>query len=117
VVNTILLSQDDCYVDKDGNLPARPYFDKELLYAFCKGQSVSLRGYDMLPPSIQQVVNIVDERHITAAITIPEIDAHCDILIVVRSNEHFGPDNGKKFMFDKFKPIVLNGGLEIWSRK
>jgi len=117
MINTILLSQNDCYVDKDGNLPKRPSFDKELLTAFCKNQVVSENGYNGLPPSMRKIVRKqkMNDEEISLAITIPEIDKYSDVLIIIRSSETL--ENGKIFRLNNFKNLVKNENIEIWIKK
>lgn len=108
-VGTILLTIDNKYIDEDGNLPIRPEFDKELLTTLVKGRSVSLAGFNMLPPSIRREIN---PRANEVAITIKEL-AECDLLIVSRS-----PGTcklGKIFRLDKFKQFG-SGNPEIWFK-
>jgi len=115
IVSTILLSADDYYVDKDGNLPYRPEFDKKLLRSLTKGQIISYDAAKLLPPSIRSRAVVTDEIEPTIGITIPEIDGLTDLLLVVRGLDPLG--NGKKFRFDRFENIVKLKGLEIWMRK
>jgi hypothetical protein len=111
MVGTILLDQNDIYVDNCGRLPKRPPFDKELLSAVCKGQTVSYTGFDMLPPSITNDMSRPGEDY-SVPITIREL-AEADVLIVVRAPQ---PCNGgKKFRFDKFKQIGY-GNIEIFIK-
>mgnify|MGYP006883055741 CR=1 FL=1 len=115
IVSTILLTRDNHYVDDNGNLPDRPTFDKPLLTGLCKNQEVSQDAYDMLPPSIRQIVRGVTEEEPTIGITIPEIDGLTDLLIVSRSNGTIY--SGKKFRFNNFKLLANDMSLEIWKRK
>ena len=114
IVSTILLSANNCYVDKDGNLPTRPEFDKELLATLLKGQAVSVEGYNMLPPSLKNLCfkNVTQEPY---PITIPEIDALSDLLIVSRSNDYIV--GGKEFRFDNFTLLVKQPLVAIYKRK
>ena len=108
-VGTILLDQVNNYIDNCGNLPIRPDFDKELLTTLVRGRSVSLAGFNMLPPSIRREIN---PRADIVAITIKELDA-CDVLIVSRSPIMY--ETGKKFRLDKFKQFG-SGNPEIWIK-
>ena len=114
MINTILLSKNGCYVDKDGNLPKRPKFDKELLTAFCKDQIVSEEGFNILPPSIQKVVKKQKDNDITLGVTIPEIATYSNVLLVIRSQEDI--IDGKIFRLDNFKCLVKAGEIEIWIK-
>ena len=111
IVATLLLDLNDNYVLNDGSLPKRPQWDKALLKTFVAGESLSKAGYDMLPRSMQSIVTI-DEP--TFTVTIPEIDASADILLVSRS---YTKGKGKQFKFDNFKQVLKTGQLEIWRRK
>jgi hypothetical protein len=117
IVSTILLSLNNVYVDEDGNLPVRPSFDKTLLTGLCKNKIVSDTGYNMLPPSIREVTvkqSLTDAWEPEIGITISEIDALSDLLIVVRSHEMI---YGKQFRFDNFEPLAITKEIEIWRRK
>ena len=86
IVSTIILSSDNFYVNEDGEIPARPSFDKKLLHTIIAGEVVSDEGYLMLPPSMKRVVTVDDKwLEPTVGVTIPEIDALSDLLIVVHS--------------------------------
>ena len=115
IISTILLSSDNFYVNENGELPKpRPPHDKQLLATLCKGQSVSQKAYDMLPPSIREVVKVT-ELEPTIGITIPEINALTDLLIVSRSNELIV--RGKKFDLERsFKLLVKDRKIELWER-
>jgi len=116
MVNTILLSVDGYYVDNDGNLPERPSYDKELLTAFCKNAVVSQKSYDIVPPSMQKYLKISkDPKEINVAFSIPEINELSDVLIVIRSQKKL--KDGKKFRFDNFKLLTIQGNIEIWIKK
>ena len=114
MIGTILLSKDGKYIDKDGKLPPRPIYDKDMLRAFVKGNNVSLEGFAMLPPSIQGVVGEKASEGWTMPITILEL-AECDLLLVNRSDEDL--DGGKVFRLDNFKCIVEEKLIELWIRK
>lgn len=114
MIGTILLTNNDMYVKADGSLPARPIFDKELLTAFCKGSRVSVKGYNMLPPSIQAVASMVLKEP-DVAITIPEL-GKASVLIVVRSMELVGA-GAKQFRLDKHRLIIKQRDIEIWELK
>lgn len=114
MIGTILLTKDNHYVKADGSLPARPDFDKELLTAFCSGSRVSVKGYNMLPPSIQAVTTMVLKEP-DIAITIPEL-GKASVLIVVRSIELVGA-SAKQFRLDKHRLIIKQRDIEIWELK
>ena len=113
MVGTILLTQDNKYTNKDGNIPSRPFFDKELLGVLCKSGSVSNKGYALLPPSLKKVT--LPSTNFDIPITIREL-AEADILIVVRSVELVGA-MGKEFRLDKHKLIIKQRAIEIWGLK
>lgn len=112
MVGTILLTQDNFYVDLEGNLPPRPKHDKLLLSEICKGQVVSDEAYSMLPLSIQKLCTVGAIP--TVPITIREL-ASCQILIVSRSPKSLL--DGKTFRLDNFNLVVKDRKIEIWSRK
>lgn len=113
-VGTILLTKTNKYVKDDGSLPVRPDFDKGLLAGICDLQCVSNSGYDMLPPSIQQLVhtNPYAPTWYDCPITIPEL-ANANLLIVSRSPEDF--ENGKTFRFVNFELLVKDERIELWK--
>ena len=113
-IGTILLSQDGKYIDDRGNLPYRTLYDKEWLTKLVSLNTISKKGYDLLPPSMQEVATL-HHSNPTLALTIPELDTLPDILFVVRSARM--ASGGKIFKLDKYKPIVMEQRLEIWSRK
>ena len=116
MISTILLTKDDQYLI-DGRLPSRPSFDKGLLTGLAKGLTVSKKGYEMLPPSIKE--NVFNTSGSVAQpqfpVTIPEIAAVSDILLVVRSSELGGGDS-KVFRFDNFKLMLKQRDIELWER-
>lgn len=111
-VGTILLNPQDMYVNTKGNLPARPSFDKAFLAGLCDGESVSLDGYRLLPPSMRKIVTC--SPMFNMAVTIPEL-AEVDLLIVSRSSEIF--EGGKVFRFNDFIQILKTEEIEIWKKK
>ena len=115
IVSTILLSTNNCYVDRQGKLPERPSFDKELLTTICSGQVVSKVGYKMLPPSIKDKVIMTEQVEPEVGITISEIDGLTDLLLVVRSKQECL--GGKEFRFTNFECIIKDTQIEIWKRK
>ncbi len=110
MVGTILLDMYDNYVDDEGNLPSRPPFDKELLKAVIKGNTVTKDGEALLPDSLLKVAK---PNKSIVPITIREL-ANADVLIVVRSNVRL--INGKKFRLDNFKRLN-KGTIQIYIRK
>lgn len=115
MIGTILLAAGNYYVKADGSLPTRPDFDKDLLTAICKGSSVSIRGYTLLPPSIQEVTSCLVFRDPGIAITIPEL-GKASILIVVRSLE-LVDEGAKQFRLDKHRLLIKQRDIEIWELK
>ena len=114
IVSTLLLDLDDNYLCNDKLPSPRPTYDKKLLSAFIEFGSVSQGGLELLPPSLKQVATVTHGEPQTP-LTIPEINYLSDILIVSRSRSH--GINGKKFRFDRFERILLQGQIEIWKRK
>jgi hypothetical protein len=111
IVGTILLTETDKYVDAGYNLPLRPAYDKDLLTGIVAGREVSVKGYNMLPPSIQAMCEIYKAGPITP-VTIKEL-AEADLLIVSRSPEDF--NNGKVFRLNNFICLVKDTKIEIWK--
>jgi len=110
----LLLTEDNMYVDDRGNLPHRPTYDKALLRTLVSLNTITHRSYDLLPKSIQKVAT-VSNTNPTLVLTIQEIDALADFLIIVRSARKVR--NGKKFRLDKFEQVAAPGQLELWKRK
>jgi len=110
----LLLTEDNMYVDDRGNLPHRPTYDKALLRTLVSLNTVTHRGYDLLPKSIQEVATISNTDP-TLVLTIQEIDALADFLIIIRSARKVS--GGKKFKLDKFERIAAPGQIELWNRK
>ena len=115
MISTIILTKDNMYLDSEGNLPSRSCvsFDKDLLRGMVKGLNVSKKGFDTLPNSIKSEV-FCDGREPTAAITIPEISALSDILLVVKSCEVF--TSGKVFRLDGFERIYKSKDVNLYKR-
>ncbi len=114
IFGTILLDINDKYIDKNGELPERPYFDKHLLTALVENNRVSPEGYELLPPSIQKVAKCT-ALWPTLPITVPEISELSDLLMVVRS---YNPvEGGKVFRMDNFTQIARTGRIEIYKRR
>lgn len=113
IVGTILLSQDDCYIDDRKQLPYRPSFDKGLLKSLISMNTITNKGFNLLPGSIMSVAKI-DNYNPSMAVTIRELDAIADLLIVSRSPRKCR--NGKKFRFTNYKLLVKTAELELWSR-
>jgi len=115
IVGTILLTADRQYVIDEGRLPVRGNWDKELLTTLAKGNTVSQKGYEMLPPSIQDVVHITSGEP-TFPVTIPEIDSLSDLLIVSHSYEI--STVGKEFDLDRsFELLTVGKKTSLWKRK
>ena len=110
----LLLTEDNMYVDDRGNLPHRPMYDKDLLRTLVDLNTITHRGFNLLPKSIQKVATISNVNP-TLALTIQEVDALADFLIIVRSARRVR--GGKKFRLDKFEQIAAPGQIEIWKRK
>jgi len=114
ITGLILLSQDNCYLDAFGNLPRRPRWDKKLLTELVKVNTITKNGYDLLPDSIKKVARITHGEP-QLALTIQELNALPDILMVVRSR-YCNPD-GKVFRMDNYEAIFKEERFEIWKRK
>ena len=111
---TLLLDERDNYTYTNGKLPIRPLWDKDLLKTFIKNETLSKEGHTMLPPSLKEGASITHSKE-PYPITVPEIDAIADILIITRGKSR-GVD-GRKFRLTKFERILSTQGLEIWRRK
>ena len=115
IVGTILLTADRQYIIDEGRLPVRPAHDKELLTTLAKGNTVSQKGYDMLPPSIQKLVTVTKGQP-SFPVTIKETDALSDLLIVSHSYE-VSPV-GKEFDLDRsFELLTVGKKTSLWRRR
>jgi hypothetical protein len=118
-VGILLLSQDDCYIDEQGNLPSRPDFDKELLVALCKGQKClgSRNTLESLPRSIIESAycyEIVTDYDVNLGIkTLYKQPPH--LLIIVRSADTL--NGGKKFDISNYKRYFSSVELELWIKE
>ena len=113
MISTILLTQENVYVKEDGTLPSRPSHDKSILSNMLKGHTVTKKGFAMLPNSMKKDV-FCDERSPSFPVTVPEIEALSDIILVVRSIELC---RGKVFRLDSFELLLKNRDIELWIRK
>ncbi len=114
-VGIILLSQNDMYVDSEGNLPTRPDFDKELLVALCKGQKFTCGTNTIwtLPPSIMD--NAYYDRNYDinlGIITLVQDPPH--LLLVSRSDDYM--IDGKSFSLKSYKRYFESEYFELWIR-
>lgn len=114
ILGTILLDTEDNYISFDGKLPKRPQYDKELLATLVAKNTISKEGYNLLPKSMREVATVT-EKEPTLPITIVEIDALTDLLLVSRSYSNV--KLGKKFRLNKFEQIAKSGRFEIYKRK
>jgi len=112
MVGTILLDSNNRYVSLDGDLPPRPWFDKEFITKFYRDSRVSTESMLKLPKSIQTVVQEVTTFP-SHAVSIPELDK-CDVLLVVRAKSDL--DDGSIFRLDNFKQIS-KGDIEVWIKQ
>ena len=115
IYSTILLDENDNYLCEE-KLPHRPLWDKELLKSMVSEEIISKQAAELLPKSIRETARAVtNEIQPTIGITIKEISALSDILIVIRSTK-ICKGTGKKFRFTNFKRILREFNLEIWKR-
>ena len=114
-IATLLVDTNDVY-SYDGILPMRSTWDKELLKAFIKCNTISVNAVSILPPSLAKVAKVTGKEP-TMALKVKEIDALADIIIVTRVPKRSGYKGGERFRFDKFEPVVKTDTLEIWRRK
>jgi len=129
----LLLSQEDKYIDSNGNLPVRPHNDKTILMIAVSDKSIlcSKNVHDSLPRS---VINISDGviyeydsviAHQTGIINlgISTFDFRPPVLYIVRSRAPSNRTrNGKVFRYrDKYKQILtyfIEGtSIEKWRLK
>ena len=100
MIGIVLLSADGYYVGLNGELPKRPWFDKDLLLALCKGMNVlcSPNTEKDLPTSVVKAANIIDTNphHKSVNLGISTFRSNPpDIMIVVQNSQFLG--EGKKF--------------------
>ena len=114
ITGIVLLSQDGKYLDDRNQLPHRCSWDKELLTHLVSVNLISKYGYDLLPPSIKDVAKITNGEP-ELALTIQELNALPDTLIVVRSARMVS--GGKVFRMDNYEPILTEQRIEIWKKR
>jgi len=114
IIASLLLTEEDYYIDDRKQLPHRPTFDKELLKALISLNTITKDAYDILPASIQKTTTVTLKEP-SMAIKISEIDALADLLIIIRSTRKV--HGGKKFRLDKFRCLARPGQIELWVRK
>ena len=116
IVSTILLTKDNFYINENGDLPKRGSHDKRLLTELVRGQTISIKAAEMLPPSIKGLAQVISDKvEPTIGITIEEIAALSDILIVSHSTELIV--RGKQFRLDGFELLVKDRKTSIYKRK
>ena len=113
IIGTLLLTENDYYIDDRKNLPRRTTWDKALLTSLVSMNTITHKGYMLLPPSIQEVATIHNSDP-SMAVTIKEVDALADLLMITRSARL--TRGGKKFKFTHFKCILKEPRFEIWKR-
>ena len=115
-VGIMLLSQDNMYVDKNGKLPKRPKFDKELLTALVKGQmfTCSENTFEDLPDSILKNAFYTRGRDYDINLGVATFRNAPHLLIVTRSEEYL--QGGKHFSLKGYKRYFEGNGLELWIK-
>jgi len=128
MIGVVLLSADGYYVGENGQLPARPWFDKNLLLAIVKG-NVCLASPNTLaglPKSILAAAKEVttEAKDVTVNLGIATFRSNPpDLLLVVRSEYFLG--KGKRFDLTWLTAtytcvsdsIHANDSVSIWLRK
>ena len=113
-LGTLILDQFDNYVYEDGSLPPRTTWDKDWLAFLVSKNIVTDEGRGSLPPSMIKLCNV--STCPTLAVTIPEIGALADVIIVTRvikvDSKPF-----KRFRFDGFECLVKANILEVWIKE
>jgi len=116
IVSTILLTKDNFYINENGDLPKRGLHDKHLLTELVRGQTISTKAAEMLPPSIKGLAQVISDKvEPTVGITIREIAGLSDILIVSHSTELIV--RGSVFRLDNFELLVKDRKTSIYKRK
>lgn len=130
MIGTVLLSLDGYYVGPNGELPARPWFDKQLLLAIVKGNKCvgSSATIVDLPNSVTDAAKGVSSNNIDGTATVNLGIAtfkSCppDVMLVTISSKALG--GGKAFdtnwLVTNYE-CVSNGGITpgcvaVWLRK
>jgi hypothetical protein len=100
MIGIVLVSADGYYLGPNGELPKRPWFDKDLLLGVCKGMNVlcSPNTAKDLPASIHKVANTVNSgthlKDINLGISTFRTTSP-DVMIIVQSDQFLG--GGKEF--------------------
>jgi hypothetical protein len=128
MIGIVLLSLDDYYLSADGELPARPLFDKELLLALCKNANIgcSPNTEKALPKSIRDVASTINSTTWRPNVNLgirTFRTAPPDIMLVVRGNNWL--NGGKSFdydwLLDNYRCVSGNDRkpnvVSVWLRK
>jgi len=138
VIGIVLLSKDGKYVGINGELPARPDFDKDMLLKLIKGKYCvcSPNTYEDLPKSVIKAagtIEAIDNPWKLEMIGIMLKDDYGtainlgiktfkslppNIFYVVRSDENMvdGKDFDVKWLEDNYTTILINKNIEIYHR-
>lgn len=127
MIGIVLISTDGYYVGPNGELPKRPWFDKGLLLALCKGMNVlcSPNTKNDLPNSVIKVANTVNSPIWQADVNLGISTFRStppDIMLVVRGTDNL--NKGKKFdmqwLNDNYKCVSKNelmcAATSVWLR-
>lgn len=128
MVGVVLLDKNDYYVDHKGDIPTRPWWDKEFITRLAEGRNIvcSPNTLKMIPKSIRDVaasVGTPDDMpagpwQLNFGISTFANDKMW-LLFVVRSPDPVsGITSGKKLRLDNFEKVLeIFEGLEIWLRR
>lgn len=127
MIGMVLLSIDNYYLGPNGELPARPYFDKDLLLALCKGMNVlcSPNTEKDLPKSVFNAANTVNSvahlKDVNLGIATFKTNPP-DIMLVVHGHNwlHEGKPFDDAWLQDNYKCVSGNEGkvnvVSVWLR-
>ncbi|MCI4435393.1 MAG: hypothetical protein JHC33_01100 [Ignisphaera sp.] len=127
MIGIVLISADGYYLGPNGELPERPWFDKDLLLGVCKGMNIlcSPNTEIALPESVRKVANTVNsyihQYDVNLGISTFKSNPP-DVMILVQSRQLL--KGGRKFdvnwLCEEYKclspsPFILDSA-HIWLR-
>ena len=126
MIGIVLLSSNGCYVGTQGELPARPWFDKDLLLAICTGANIlcSHNTEKDLPKSVREVANTInaqtDLKGVNLGIATFKANPPDLMLIVISSTRLDGKDFDIEWLTDNYKCISKNAhyldAVSVWLK-
>jgi len=115
-LGVVLLSKNNKYIGEQGQLPARPSWDKDFITRLIKGKRVlcSKETLNSLPKSILKSAYFTTscEAEYDINFGIDTFKQKPDLLIVVRSNDDL--DGGYEFRLSGYELLVKRQNMELY---